>query len=58
MVGNEHIEIRDHVMHGIGHSYTQHLTAEGVKLLLSQLQYLSALKPRLLEALAERERNK
>jgi len=53
LVGTEHIEIRDNVMHGVGHSYTQHLTAEGVRFIFAQLGYLLALKPKLAEALLE-----
>ena len=47
ILGNEHMAIRDHVMHGIEHSYSQHIQEEGTKQLLNHVYYLFGIKSKL-----------
>jgi hypothetical protein len=51
LLGTEHIEMRDHVMHGIGHSYSSHLTEAGISRLVSLLRVILEAKPRMNNAL-------
>jgi hypothetical protein len=52
-VGVEHIEMRDSVMHGTGHSYSHHLTDAGIADMLGHLILMLRLRPALEAALRD-----
>jgi hypothetical protein len=53
LLGVEHIEMRDSVMHGSGHSYEHHLTDVGIASMLEHLILMLRARPGLEAALID-----
>ena len=51
LLGNEHVQMREYLMHGVNHGYIAHMSAEGIEAIKQHAQHLFSVKPLLVQFL-------